>query len=81
MKANIIGEDWEGCYLNEFESSAGRRKQVLEDLDKELENPHVVGEIISIDCTDHSTACEQFEVIAIFPKSKIVKLEYIGGAS
>ena len=81
MRANIVGYDWETCYLNEFDSCVDRKNQILEDLGKEIQKAISVGETLIIDVADHSFACEMFEVMAIFPRSGIVKLEYRGGAS
>jgi len=80
MKANIVGYDWETSYLAE-DPEYPRTIQVLNDLDKKL-NPNLkIGEIIDIDVADRSFACELFEVMAVFKRSGIVKLEYRGGAS
>lgn len=81
MKANIVGYDWKTSYLAEDPNGA-RTKQVLSDLERHLDlNKIKVGEIIVIDVADHSIAVETFEVMAIFKRSGIVKLEYRGGAS
>lgn len=80
MKANVVGYDWETSYLAE-EPNSIRTKQILSDLKKELDKNYPVGEVIVIDVADHSIAVEMFEVMAIFKRSGIVKLEYRGGAS
>lgn len=80
MKANIVGYDWESSYLYE-DLKDSRTIQVLNDLDKELHEDLKVGEIIDIDVADRTFACEIFEVMAVFKRSGIVKLEYRGGAS
>lgn len=81
MKANIVGYDWETSYLAEDPNGA-RTKQVLADLERHISLKKIrVGEIIIINVADHSIAVETFEVMVIFKRSGIVKLEYRGGAS
>ncbi len=79
--ANIIGDEWDRCYLHE---TPERKRQILKDLQIEVDQkgPSLVsGYIIDIDVKDHSMAVELFEVISVFKRSKIVKVEYAGGAS
>lgn len=81
MNINIIGNDWDTCYLQK-KSVEKRKKQVIRDLEKYV-NEHTISkdDLITIDLEDHSTGFEQFIVAAVFPKSKLVKLVYLGGGS
>jgi len=81
VKVNLTGVEWDKCYLVDGDSE-NRRKQVVCDLNKYVSNNSVsVDELITINLEDHSSGFEQFIVTAIFPKSKIVKMEYYGGGS
>ena len=80
MKANIVGYDWETSWIYE-DLNDPTSKQILRDLQKKLKPDLPVGELLVVDREDNSCACEMFEVIAVFKRSGLIKLEYRGGAS
>lgn len=80
MRANVVGCDWETSWWNEHPDDF-TTKQILRDLANVLHSNLAIGEILVVDREDRTFACEMFEVMAVFKKSKLVKLEYRGGAS
>ena len=81
MKIKITGNDWKNCYLHE---KPDRKKQVIDDLQKEvdeLDGVVIFEEIFEIEVSDHSSAVEIFQVKEINYAKNIIVFSYNGGAS
>ncbi len=79
----ISGDGWKNCYLHDKDCK-DRKKQVLRDLSSIVRNNVSImanEDLLTVECKDHSSAFEQFEVVGINHNKTLIRIVYHGGGS